>query len=112
MKNGARIMSRTKEVDPESNDIPNYKSQPSRIVHSLRKGYNNLRAKLKGTRDEIKHYQIKIRDLQKSRDKWKQDTKTNEAEVKKFKREIEILRRENEKLKGDKDEKIIELKKK
>jgi len=85
-------MTRVKEVDPDSNEMPDYKSPSSRLVHSLRKGYDNLRSKLKKSRDDIKYYQIKTRDLNKSRTTYKDETLS-------LKKTIDQLEKENKKLK-------------
>jgi len=96
-------MTRTKEVDPNSGEMPDYKSCPSRIVHSLRKGYDNVRAKLQETRNKIKYYQIKTRDLETSRKRYKEETaelKTETTELKKkmleLEAEIVTLKKQNE----------------
>ena len=96
-------MTRTKEVDPDSGDMPDYKSPASRLVHSLRKGYDNVRGKLMDTRERIKYYQIKTRDLEKSRAHHK-----NEAMN--LKEEISQLEKENQKLKKQVED--LEIKKK
>jgi chromosome segregation ATPase len=91
-------MTRVKEVKPGSEDIPEYKSPPSRIVHSLRKGYNNQRARLKEYQSDIKFYQIKIRDLQKSRDAWKKEAKDSENAFSSVQKENDKLKMEIERL--------------
>lgn len=96
-------MTRTKEVDPDSGEMPDYKSPASRLVHSLRKGYDNVRSKLKDTREQIKYYQIKTRDLEKSRAHHKNETKD-------LKEKINQLEKENEKLKKLVED--VEIKKK
>lgn len=85
-------MTRVKEVDPDSGEMPDYKSPANRLVHSLRKGYDNLRGKLQKTRDNIKYYQIKTRDLEKSRTAYKQEALD-------LKKTINELEKENRKLK-------------
>jgi hypothetical protein len=40
-------MTRAREVEPGSEKMPDYKSPSNRLVHSLRKGYDNLRGKIK-----------------------------------------------------------------
>lgn len=97
-------MTRTKEVDPDSGDMPDYKSPPSRLVHSLRKAYDNVRSKLKEIRNKIKYYQIKTRDLEKSRCHYKVET----AELKD---KILKLEAENANLKKQKEEFDIKKKK-
>jgi FtsZ-binding cell division protein ZapB len=96
-------MTRTKEVDPDSGDIPDYKSPPSRLVHSLRKAYDNLRSKLKDARNNIKYYQIKVRDLEKSRNHHKK-------EAAKLKKQVHEMNIANENLKNSRNE--VEVKKK
>ena len=95
-------MTRTKEVDPDSGEMPDYKSPANRLVHSLRKGYDNVRSKLKDTRNEIKYYQIKTRDLEKSRSAYKEEGKS-------LKEKINQLEKENDRLK--KQVKIFDEKK-
>lgn len=73
-------MTRVREVEPGSEEMPDYKSPANRLVHSLRKGYDNLRVKMMEARKRIKYYQIKVRDLEISRDKYKQELKTLEIE--------------------------------
>jgi len=85
-------MTRTKEVDPDSGKIPEYKSPANRLVHSLRKGYDNVRSKLKATREQIKYFQIKTRDLEKSRAHYKE-------EVLVLKKTIDQIEKENQRLK-------------
>lgn len=85
-------MTRTKEVDPDSGEMPDYKSPANRLVHSLRKGYDNVRSKLKDTREQIKYYQIKTRDLEKSR-------ALHKNEAVNLKEKINKLEKENERLK-------------
>lgn len=87
-------MSRTKEPAIGKSEVPEYKSPSSRIVRSLRKGYDNLREKLAEKSKTIRSLQGKMRDTQNSRDDWK--TRANEAKV-----QVEKLQRENDKLKED-----------
>jgi chromosome segregation ATPase len=96
-------MTRTKEVEPGSGDMPDYKSPPNRLVHSLRQGYDNLRVKLQDARNKIKYYQIKTRDLEQSRDNHKKEA----AELKK-----KILKLEDEKENLKTELEAIEIKKK
>lgn len=96
-------MNRTKEVEPGSGDMQDYKSPANRLVHSLRQGYDNLRGKLQDVRNKIKYYQIKTRDLEQSRDRYKK-------EALELKKKILELRDENESLKNQVE--AIEVKKK
>ena len=87
-------MTRAKEPDIGTTGLPNYKSPASRIVRSLRKGYDNIRAKLAKKSETIQSLREKLRDIQNSRDTWREKAKTSESEAAK-------LKQENEKLKED-----------
>lgn len=93
-------MTRVREVEPGSNEMPNYKSSADRLVCSLRKGYDNLRVKLKETRNRIKYYQIKTRDLEQSRDKHKQESKALEEKLRQAEEEIKRLAKQGECVEG------------
>ena len=96
-------MTRTKEVEPNSGEIPNYKSPANRLVHSLRKGYDNLRGKLKETRERIKYYQIKTRDLENSRTQYKEENNH-------LKSKIDQIEKENGKLKKELESREVKKK--
>lgn len=87
-------MTRIKEPEIGNPDLPNYKSPPSRIVRSLRKAYDNLRAKLDKKAQAMQSLQGKLRDTQESRDTWKKNACAAKAE-------IASLQQENEKLKEE-----------
>jgi septal ring factor EnvC (AmiA/AmiB activator) len=89
-------MTRIKEVDPDSGEMPDYKSPPSRIVHSLRKGYDNVRGKLKDAREKIKYYQIKTRDLETSRTHHKDEAVNLKEKVSQLEKENENLKKQLE----------------
>lgn len=92
-------MSRIKEPTKGESEVPKYKSPNSRIVRSLRKGYDNLREKVIEKSKTIRSLQGKVRDTQESRDHWK--LLVDEAQA-----QIEKLLRENEKLKEDSKKKL------
>jgi peptidoglycan hydrolase CwlO-like protein len=87
-------MTRTTEPDIGTTGLPNYKSPTSRILRSLRKGYDNLRAKQAEKSETIQSLREKLRDTQDSRDFWKEKAKVSESEA-------ATLKQENEKLKED-----------
>ncbi len=88
-------MTRIKEVALGSQEVPDYKSPPSRLVTSLRIAYNNIREKLAETRKEIKFYQIKTRDLELSRNKWKSESTSKQNEIHSLEKELEFLKKKN-----------------
>lgn len=85
-------MTRVKEVQPGSDKMPDYKSTSGRLVHSLRKGYDNLRVKLSQTRKKIKYHQIKTRDLEISRNKYKTENKILEERMRELEKENHQLK--------------------
>jgi hypothetical protein len=91
-------MTRAREVEPGSEKMPDYKSPSNRLVHSLRKGYDNLRGKIKEARVKIKYYQIKSRDLEKSRTLYKEESKIMESKIKQLKKENAKLTVQNKRL--------------
>jgi len=84
-------MTRIKEPPIGSSELPEYKSPPSRIVRSLRKGYDNVREKLAGKSDTILSLQGKLRDTRESRDDWKSRAKAAEAKLLEFEGKYEKL---------------------
>jgi chromosome segregation ATPase len=99
-------MTRTKEIEPGSGEIPHYKSPANRLVHSLRKGYDNLRGKLQEARERIKYYQIKTRDLEKSRTHYKKQIVELEKKNKQFEKENKDFKNQNENFEIKKKKKI------
>ena len=86
-------MTRIKEPEPGSTEIPKYKSPPSRIVRSLRKGYDNVRKKVKDKANDLQDLRGKLRDTQKSRDTWKDRCKITKNNNAKLREEIERLKK-------------------
>jgi hypothetical protein len=89
-------MSRIKEPKIGSNQLPDYKSPPSRIIRSLRKGYNNLRVKLMEKSSNITSLKGKLRDVTLSREDWKNEAKQTKADLKQALAQTEKLKIELE----------------
>lgn len=83
-------MTRIKEPDIGTSQLPNYKSPPSRILRSLRKGYDNVRNKIAIKSEQMQSLQGKLRDTKESREDWKARAKSAEAKV------IELEKTNNE----------------
>lgn len=64
-------MTRIKEPVPGTTEVPEYKSPPSRIVQSLRKGYDNVREKVQKKSEKLAELRGNLRDVKRSRDEWK-----------------------------------------
>lgn len=86
-------MTRIKEPPLDSSELPDYKSPPSRIVRSLRQGYDNMRKKVANKSSQIRTLQGKLRDTHNSREEWKERTKELEGKVEKLEKENEQLKK-------------------
>lgn len=87
-------MTRIKEPPVGSSELPNYKSPPSRILRSLRKGYDNVREKIADKSQIVMGLQGKLRDTQESRDAWKARAKAAESKLAEFQKEHDKLQEE------------------
>ena len=81
-------MTRAKETQPGSGQIPEYKSPPSRINISLRKAYDNLRCRMEKKSNLVNSLRGNKRDLESSRQQWKEKAETLEKELNKKQKEI------------------------
>jgi septal ring factor EnvC (AmiA/AmiB activator) len=91
-------MTRAKEVKPGSGEMPNYKSPDNRLVHCLRNAYDNGRVKIENAMERIKYYQVKTRDLEKSRARYKDSKIELEKKLKQLEKENEDLKKQNKSL--------------
>lgn len=91
-------MTRAKETEPGSEEIPDYKSHPSRIVISQRKAYNNLRLRSKEKTDLVNSLRGNKRDLEQSRDKWKKEAREKDQELSARTQEFEAAQKRIEEL--------------
>lgn len=80
-------MTRIKEPKIGTTEIPDYKSPASRIIRSLRKGYDNLREKLHERSATILTLREKLRDTKKSREEWRGRAKQAEIELDSIKKD-------------------------
>lgn len=87
-------MTRIKEPPIGAEEIPNYKSPPSRIIRSLRKGYDNLREKISEKSETTIALQGKLRDTQNSREEWKTRAKSAESKLIELEEKFEKLQKD------------------
>jgi hypothetical protein len=80
-------MNKTEQVKT----IKDYKSTPSRVIHSI--GVSNLRLKRKNDsrKSEIQRLSVRTRDLEASRNNWKAQAKKLEQDLKKAEARLAIL---------------------
>jgi peptidoglycan hydrolase CwlO-like protein len=87
-------MTRIKEPPIGTTEVPEYKSPSSRIIRSLRKGYDNVREKLANKSQAVMSLQGKLRDTQESRDEWKTRAKDAEEKLAELQRKQERLQKD------------------
>lgn len=83
-------MTRIKEPPAGTTKVPEYKSPSSRIIRSLRKGYDNVREKLANKSQTVMSLQGKLRDTQESREEWKERAKLAEEKLEELQRQQQI----------------------
>lgn len=84
-------MTRIKEPPIGTTSLPEYKSPSSRIMRSLRQGYDNLREKVAKKSDAIVSLQGKLRDTQESREDWKERARLAETRLMQLEQENKDL---------------------
>ena len=90
-------MTRIKEPEIGAKELPEYKSPPSRILRSLRDGYDNLREKVAKKSEIVLSLQGKLRDTQESREDWKARAQAAEARSRELEAENKKLQEEQKK---------------
>lgn len=90
-------MTRINEPVMGTTELPKYKSPSSRIIRSLRKGYDNLREKVGKKSETVHSLQGKLRDTQESREDWKARAQAAEARAKELEEENIKLQEEQKK---------------
>ncbi len=74
-----------------------YKSSPSRLVRLFRQGREKWKKKALDRQKKLQAADIKVRDLEKSRDKWKQEAKELARQNKQLEKDAALRRVEAEK---------------
>ena len=74
-----------------------YKSSPSRLARLFKQGREKWKKKALDRQKKLEAADIKVRDLEKSRDKWKQEAKELAKQNKQLERDALIRKAEAEK---------------
>ena len=69
--------------------MSNYKSSPRRLARFFEESRNGWKKKAKQRQDRLRFADTKVRDLTKSRDKWKQEAKEAKKEIARLLEETE-----------------------
>lgn len=71
--------------------LKQYRSRPKQLARWLLESRNTLREKYQGLRVELKRLKVRVSDVTKSRDNWKQQAETSDQQLRAMKAEVERL---------------------
>jgi len=90
MSNAASIDSMVAS-DMEVDSLEKYRSRPRQLARWLLESRDTLRAKYQGLKVELNRLKVRIRDLAKSRDNWRQRADAADQQVHAMKAEVERI---------------------
>ena len=90
-------MSKTVRIDPtlvsDERDCPleRYRSRPRQLARWLLESRDTLREKYRSLKIDLKRMTVRVSDVTKSRDNWRQQAEASEQQVRAMKAEVERL---------------------
>ena len=90
-------MSNAVSIDPApasgagDNPLEKYRSRPKQLARWLLESRDTLREKYQGLKVELKRLKVRVSDVTKSRDSWRQQAETSDQQVQAMKAEVERL---------------------
>lgn len=81
----------TTASDEGDNPLEKYRSRPKQLARWLLESRDTLREKYQGLKVELKRLQVRVSDVTKSRDSWRQQAQTSDQQVRAMKAEMERL---------------------
>ena len=90
-------MSNAVSIDPapasgdEDNPLEKYRSRPKQLARWLLESRDTLRRKYQGLKVESKRLKVRVSDVTRSRDNWRQQAETAGQQVRAMKAEVERL---------------------
>lgn len=90
-------MSITVSVDPllvsdeQDNSLEKYRSRPKQLARWLLESRDTLREKYQGLKVELNRLKVRVSDVTKSRDNWRQQAEASDQQVRAMKAEVERL---------------------
>ena len=90
MSNALR-MDHTLVFDEGDNPLEKYSSRPRQLARWLLESRNKLREKYQSLRVELKRLKVRVSDVTRSRDSWRQQAEESEQQVRAMKAEVERL---------------------
>jgi hypothetical protein len=82
---------RTQASDEGDNPVEKYRSRPKQLARWLLESRDTLRAKYQGVKVELKRLKVRVSDVSKSRDNWRQRAEMSDQRVEVIKAEVERL---------------------
>ncbi len=77
--------------------LTDYKSPPSRLARFFRDSRNGWKQKALERQNKLRAADVKVRDLTKSRDKWKREAKETKQRLEQLEKEYEQMHAEDKK---------------
>ncbi|MFT5522832.1 MAG: hypothetical protein ACI9HK_000776 [Pirellulaceae bacterium] len=82
---------RTPASDEGDNPVEKYRSRPKQLARWLLESRDTLREKYQGLKVESKRLKVRVSDVTKSRDNWRQQAETSDQQLRAMKAEVERL---------------------
>ena len=77
--------------DEGENPVEKYRSRPKQLARWLLESRDALREKYQGLKVESKRLKVRVSDVTKSRDNWRQQAETSDQQLRAMKAEVERL---------------------
>ena len=89
-------MSNAVSIDPTPSDegdnpLEKYRSRPKQLARWLLESRDTLREKYQGLKVELKRLKVRVNDVIKSRDSWRQQAETSDKQMRAMNAEVERL---------------------
>lgn len=79
------------DVEDQEGLLDNYRSRPRQLARWLLLSRNALRDKLRQVRVELKRLKVRVNDVTKSRDVWRQRAEASDQRIQAMKEEVDRL---------------------
>jgi chromosome segregation ATPase len=86
------LIDQSQAADDGDSRLDQYRSRPKQLARWLLESRDALRAKYQGIKVELKRLKVRVSDVTKSRDRWRQRAETSDQQVRAMKAEVERLR--------------------
>lgn len=81
----------TLACDEGDNRLEKYRSRPKQLARWLLESRDTLREKYQALKVELKRLKVRVSDVTKSRDNWRQQAETSDEQVRAMKAEVDRL---------------------